>query len=179
MNSKKEYINVSIHMKIDGELINLKEVRYERGRETYCFTLDDLAHIVFTWERMFCGTSTHAMEGYLQKAEKELTKKDNETAQSCFEKYWLNDKETIEKEFEQNNNNSSSNIFPVKNDYLRWSISQICRNFNNLPLPVKYGFLYWFHKYVMNSSISEIEADIKQVPDYIKHIVDNEIVNKK
>jgi hypothetical protein len=174
----KHHIKVSIHMVIDGKVQNLKEVLYERGSETYCYTLDDLARVIFMWERIFSPHSTYAMDGYLQEAEKKLAKRDNETAQSCFEKYWINIKETIDKEFSDINNGSDS-IFPEVNDYLAYSIAELCRSIHHKPLVVQQGFLYYLFKYIENSSIKEFEQDIYLIPDYIKEIVDNKVVQKK
>jgi hypothetical protein len=177
----EEFLRVSIHMMIDGELINMKKVKYQRGSETIACTLDDLGRIIFMWERMFSGGSTYAMDGFLQKAEKKLPKKNNETAQSVFEKYWINLEKTINQEFEELNkgdNDPDATLFPEVNDYLTFLISQECRGFNLAPLPIQYGFLYWLFKYVMNGSIDEIQTEINNVPDYIKEIVDNKIVKK-
>jgi hypothetical protein len=48
-----------------------------------------------------------------------------------------------------------------------------------LPLVVQQGFLYYLFKYIENSSIKEFEQDIYLIPDYIKEIVDNKVVQKK
>jgi hypothetical protein len=178
---KKEYLTVSIHMKIDGQIYNMEEVKYQRGRETYCYTLDDFARTIFMWEKQFSGT-TYAMDDLLPKAEKVLEKKEGETAQSVFEKYWVNLKQTIDQEFiELNKGNKDDEypLYPEKNDYLTHLIAHVCDGFNYKPLPVKYGFLYWLFKYVMNSSLNEIEQEIADVPDEIRSIVDNIVIEKK
>jgi|GEM_PF-4577972 hypothetical protein len=177
-----DHITVSIHMKVDGKLMNMKEVTYERGRETGGFTLDSLARLLFMWEHRFSSGSTYLMDGLLQEAEKKLPKEDNETAQSVFEKYWINWEKTMNEEFEklnQGDNESEFPLWPEKNDFLIFEIWQLLHNFSRNTMPVKYGFLYWFHKYIMHSDINEYLSDLNNIPDFIKEIVDEKIIDQK
>lgn len=178
----KEYITVSIHVKIEGELHKMKEVRYQRGKETFAFTLDDFARIIFFWEKIYGSGCTYAMDGFLQKAEKKLPKKEGETAQSVFEKYWVNRKKTMEAEFAERNKGDKDDkypIFPEEDDYLTFQIIELCRSINDSPMPIKHGFMYWFYKYLMDENISQIEKDIKEIPDFIKKLVDTKIVKQE
>lgn len=179
---KDEFIEVVIRMEIDGELVNMKKVKYSRGRQSEAFTLDDFAAIVFMWEKLFDGGSTYAMEGLMQKAEKKLPKEAGETAQSVFEKYWINLEKTINDEYDQRNKGDKNEIyplFPAENDYLTHCIYQLCNHLDRSPLPVKYGFLHWLFKYIEHGSLAEFEADLKEIPDYIKTIVDTKVIEQE
>lgn len=127
--------------------------------------------ILFMWNKIFSPSTAHIYD-VLKDIEKKLPKKNNETADDIFQKYWVCLKETINEEFkERNKGDVNCPIYKVKNDYLKHCITSICNNFNNAPLPVKYGFLWWFYKSVMNSSIKEIEEEISNVPEEIKEII--------
>jgi len=170
---KNEYLTVSIHLKVDGKLKRAKKrTYYARGREKPCFTLNDFAKTIFLYDKMFASSGTYAYDGLLQEMEKKLPATDNETAESLFNKYWVNTKETYDKIFNELNKGNNE-LFAAENDYLKFYIVQACNNFNGYPILVKYGFLYWFYKYAMNSSIHEIETDLKNIPDEIKKIVDS------
>ncbi len=179
---KKDYLTVSIHLKVDGVIKRTKKkTYYGRGSETYCYTLDDFASTIFHWEKMFSPHSTYAYDGLLQQMEKKLPKKDGETAESVFQKYWVNLKQTINKDFEDKNKGEGAKeyaMFPVEGDYLKFLIASNCQDFNNAPLPVKYGFLHWFFKYVMHGSIEEFKADLNNIPEEIKKLVDTVIVKQ-
>lgn len=179
---KKEYLTVALQLKVDGRVVRSKKrTYYGRTKNTHAFTLDRFAKIIFMYDHIFGGGLTYAYDGLLQTMEKKLPKKDNETAESVFRKYWISFKETIDKEFVENNKgkkNKENEIFPEDNDYLKYCIFSICENFEKQPLPVKYGFLYWFYKYAMNSSIEEIKKDLENIPSEIKNIVDSLIVKK-
>lgn len=177
-----EYLTVSIHLKVNGKLKRLqKKTYYGRGRETNCYTLDDFARTIFMWEHIFDGSSTYAYDGLLQEMEKKLPKKEGETAESVFQKYWVNLRKTIDEDFLEKNKGEGDKkyaFFPVEGDYLKYCIATQCESFNKATLPVKYGFLYWFYKYVMNGDINEIEADLNNIPNEIKKLVDTVIVKK-
>jgi len=180
----EECISISIHMEIDGKFENGYKKTYNRGTESWAFTLDDFAHIIFLWERKFFGGTTYAMDGLLQEAEKKLPKKDGETAQSVFEKYWVNLEKTINDEFillnqGEGEGNKKYTLFPAEGDYLKYCISNNLNSFTQSPLPVKYAFLYFLHKYIMNSSIDELKADLNKVPDYIKKIVNDMVMESQ
>jgi hypothetical protein len=184
MKKKKseEFIRVSIHLKVDGKIARSQQkTYYARGRETHCFTFNDFARVIFMWDQRFDGSSTYAMDGLMQKMAKKLPKKKNETAESVFQKYWVNLEKTINEDFIRINKGGKQKYlpFPEENDYLKYSIITICENFQRMPLPVKYGFLYWFYTYVMNNSIEEIKKDIENIPDSIKQIVESVLIHKK
>lgn len=183
MKENKEHVTVSLHLKVDGKLKRLKKkTYYGRKLETSCFTLDDFANIVFSWDKIMNTGSTYAYDGLMQEMEKKLPKKENETAESVFLKYWVKSKETINKKFLEINKGGLDELnpfFPAENDYLKYCISNLCGHFDNQPIPVQYGFLYWFYKYVENSSIKDIEKDLNMIPDEIKNMVDKFIVNNE
>lgn len=171
---KKEdkYVEISIHMKVDGNIINeRKEKYYGRNRETSAWTLDDFARIIFMWEHIFSGHSTYAYDGLMQEMEKKLEKKDGETAESVFQKYWVNLEETINKEFDENNKGDGE-IFPAENDYLKYSLEGMVVSFVRQPKPVQYGFIYWFFKHLMGGKIDELLKDVESTPKYIVDIIE-------
>ena len=176
--SDKEFLRVSIHMMIDGFIIPMKDVEYERGRETVAYKLEDFGRIIFFWEKMFCGSSTYAMEGFLQKAEKKLAKRDNETAQSVFEKYWINTDKTAEYEFNELNKGGEDSMFPALNDYLLYGLASKCESFSKSTMLMKQGFLYWLFNYVFNGEFQEMADDLNQIPESIKELVDNRLMEK-
>lgn len=170
-----EFLTVSIHMEIGGKLGRRKEKKYySRGRETHAFTLDDAGRIIFMWDRMFNGGSTYAYDGLMQELEKKLPKRNNETAEEVFKKYWVNLKETINQEFEEINKGEKGEyaLFPVEGDYLIFCLSEAINGFERQPLPVKYGFLYWFHKYLFKGSFEELQDDLNNIPQTIKDLID-------
>lgn len=174
--NQKEYLTVSVILKVNGKIKRLrKKTYYGRRSESHCFNLNDFAQVIFMWDKIFSRQgSTFAYDGLLQEAAKKLPKKDGETAESVFNKYWVNLNETIEADFLSKNKGGKGNfLFPVENDYLKYLSFTMCNSFSRNPLPVKYAFLYWFFKYVMNGSIKEIEAELNNVPDDIKKMVDS------
>ena len=175
---KNDFVRVSIHMMIDGFITPMKEVEYERGRETVSYTLEDLGRIIFFWEKMFCGGITYAMDGFLQKAEKKLAKRDNETAQSVFEKYWINTDKSAEDEFNELNKGGEDSIFPALNDYLLYGLASKCESFSDSTMLMKQGFLYWLFNYVFNGEFQEMADDLNQIPESIKELVDNRLMEK-
>ncbi len=185
VSDSEDCVTVSAHLKINGVFLNGWRKEYRRGRETYAFTLDDFARIIFIYEGFLGSGSTYAMDGLLQQAEKMLPKKGDETAQQVFEKYWLNMVETVNAEFELLNKGQGKSekpgdfkLYPEQNDYLKFCTASLCRSFSRSALPTKYAFLYWFYKYVMNESMDEVKTEIEATPEYIKKIVDNDIVAK-
>jgi hypothetical protein len=178
---REECISISIHLEIDGKFKTGYKNTYRRGLETNAFTLDDFARILLMWERIFSPSATYADE-LLPEAEKKLPKKDGETAQSVLEKYWCNLEKTINDDFLSRNKGEGQGndvLFPAEGDYLKYCISNQLNSFNRSVLPVKYAFLYWFHKYLMNSSMEEIQAELNKVPDYIKKIVDDMVLESQ
>lgn len=178
MNKQEEYVTVSFNITIDGKFASGWKKKYKRGRETYAFTLDDFASIVFMYDTMIQSGSTYAMDGLMQEAEKMLPKKDKETAQSVFEKYWINLPKTINEEYEERNKGIKGDFspWPAENDYLKYCLRNKISGFINAPLPVKYGLLHYLYKYCFNSSIDEIKADLNNIPQSIKDIIDNELI---
>jgi len=177
---KEDYLTVSIHMRVDGKIMRRKEeTYYGRARETHAFDLDNFAQIIFMYEKMFCGGSTYAYDGLLQKMEKKLSKKDGITAESVFQKYWVNLEKTINDDFEEKNkgDNGEYAIFKQEGDYLKYGIVCHCDSFNRSALPIQYGFLYWLYKYVMNGSMDEMKKELENVPQSIKDLVDNHLAN--
>jgi hypothetical protein len=183
MKENKEYLKVSIHLKVDGAIKRSEEkTYYARGKESACYTLDDFARTVFMWDHIFNGGSTYAYDGLLQEMEKELPKIEGETAESVFQKYWVNLKKTINEDFVKKNKGDSTDkysIFPEEGDYLKYSIASLCQSFERSPLPVKYGFLHYFFKYIMNESIKEVQVDLNKIPKEIKKLVDNHLIIKE
>lgn len=166
-NNKKEYISVSVRMEVDGYIKELKRVRYVRGRETYAFTLDDLARIIFMWEHRLHTGSTRLMDGFLQEAEQKLLKADNETAESLFNKYWINYNKTLQEEFDS----GKSPKWFEKDEYLLYLIASLCRTYYNAPHQIKQGFLYWLR---CCGNISEIDKET--IPENIMELV-NKLIN--
>lgn len=177
----KESVSVTVRFEIAGNLRYGYSRLYRRGRETCAFTLDDIANIIYMWDNMLGAGSTYAMDGLMQELEKILPKKDDETAQSVFEKYWINPRKWIDEEFEKINSGKVGgefNPWPAKGDYLKYLVARKCESFWKAPLVVKQGFLYWMFKYLENSSWDEMKADLDSVPQYIRNLVDNEIVEQ-
>lgn len=181
-NRSPEYLKVSVHLKIEGKLKRSHQrFYYGRGSETAAFTLDDFARIIYMWDHIFCGGTTYAYDGLLQEMEGKLPKKDGETAKSVFQKYWINLKDTINKEFETYNKGEGQGkykLWPEEGDYLIHEIHNACKRFNNSALPIQYGFLHWFFKYVLNGSMKEFEAELNNIPEEIKTLVDTKIVKQ-
>lgn len=178
--NKKEFVTVTLSLKVDGKLArSKKKTYYAHSRGSYAFTLEDFARIIFMYDDYFSVSgSTYAYDGLLQKMEKKLPKRKDETAKSLFEKYWVNLRKTIDDEFLEfnkgdKNKNMQFPLYPEEGDYLKMCFVSSAENFNRRPLPVKYAFLYWFYKYVMNSSMKEIKDDLNNVPKEIKKMVDN------
>lgn len=170
-----EYVTVSLHLKIQGKTVRRKVRNYiNRRSETSAFTLEDLGQILFMWERMFSGGTTYSMDGLLQSLEKIMPKRNNETAQEVFEKYWINLEKTLSEDFEEQNSGNGP-IFKMKGDYLKYCIGSLTEHFSRESLPTKHAFLYWMIKYVFNDSFDEIKEDLKKTPVYIKKFVDSQM----
>jgi len=173
----REWIDISIHLKVDGKLARKQKKRYyARGRETSAHTLDDFARLIVMYEHIFDGGTTYAWDGLMQRMEKILPKRDKETADSVFEKYWLNINKTIDEDFHKLNAGDGSkgkySLFPEQGDYLKYELSGAIASFSKRALPVKYGLLHYIFKYCENCSIDELQADLNNIPDRIKEIVD-------
>jgi hypothetical protein len=176
----KDNVKVSVLLAIDGRLEQGNDnLRYTTGRETWAFTLDDMARIVFVWEKLLNAGGTYAMDGFLEYAEKKLPKKDGETAESTFQKYWVNYKQTLNDEYEKLNKGELDSLFPEENDYLTHEIAGICKLMVNLPNPISYGFLHFVHQYVYNGDVKQYEADLANIAPYIKKLVDNRVIDQK
>lgn len=174
--TSKEYLSVSVHLRVNGKLKRFqRRTYYQRGRETYCFTLDDFARTIFMWDKMFSPHATYAYDGLLQEMEKKLPKESDETAESLFKKYWVNYNQTANEQFLELNKGDEDSLFPAEGDFLLYSIANQIKGFSSLPLPIKYGFLYWFFKYQMNSSTDEILADFNNTPKQIRDLVESMI----
>jgi hypothetical protein len=170
----KEYVDVVVRIEIKGHFLHGYTKRYTRGRESAAFTLDQFARIIFIYERLLNAGSTYAMDGMLQEVEKHLPKKDGETAQQVFEKYWINMKDTINSEYEEFNAGQSGEfiMYPEKDDYLKSCFMSLANSVLKSAKPIQDAFIYWAHKYCYNSSFDEIQKDLDAVPEHIKGIVD-------
>lgn len=170
---KDKRVKVSLTLSVDGNIIKEQETYYSRNRETSVFTLEQFARVILMWDRIFDSTgTTYAYDGLMQKMEKVLPSKTGDTAETLFQKYWIDFEKTIEKEFDKLNKGSNDTPFPEADDYLKFCIAGMCNGFQNLPLPAKKGFIYWFYEYAINDSLREIEKDHK-IPKRIKKLVDN------
>lgn len=167
-----ERIDITVHMTINGRFANGIFRSYRRGTETCAFGLEQFAQIIFMYERMHFPHSTHAMDGFLQEAEKVLESR-GETAQSLFQKYWVNDNKTYEEEFEKMNKGGNADFFESENDYLKFKLSEHLISFSKMPRILKHGFLYYLFKYVENESIEELLADFHQTPEIVRSIIDS------
>lgn len=180
MNNKKkkkdDFVRISLNMKVDGKIVRRRQrTYYARGRETLAFTLEDFASILFMWDKMMGAGSTYVMDGLLQKMEKVMPKRNSETAEELFQKYWVSYQDTLNKKFEELNKgdkNEKFPLFPEAGDYLLFRVGDLCDAFVTAPLPIKYGFLHFLHKYVMNESIDEYKKDIDNIPAQIAKMVD-------
>jgi len=169
-----KFIRVSLHLKVDGRLERRKIVAYyKRGKETYAFTLDDFARIVYSWDHIFGSSSTYAHDGLMQQMENKLPKKKDETAESVFQRYWINMKQTVSEEFEDFNKGGDNRIFKEPNDYFKYIVAIKCDWFDKAPLPVKYAFLYFLFKYMEGGSFDDLKDDIEKIPEEIKSLVDS------
>jgi hypothetical protein len=172
-----DHVDVKITLEIGGKVSVLKEVSYQVDKKMTAFTLDDLARIVFNYETMFCSASTYAMSGYLKEAEKVLPKRDGETADSVFAKYWINSQQYADKRFDDINQGGHQ-VFEDEGDYLKYLVWDRIKAFFFAPTQVKYGFLYYLHKYQMDNSMAEYQKDLDLVPQFLKDIIDNELMVK-
>ena len=135
----KEYITITIRLEVEGQLQCEEKTTYHtRGRECPVFTLDDFARILFIYNQIFDPTTTYICDGLLQDMEEKLPKRDDETADSLFLKYWVNLKQTINDDFKKMNKGETGHpLYPEENDYLRRCIAVLCDSFNNKPLPIQ------------------------------------------
>ena len=172
----KDYITMTLEMKIEGKVRNKKEVKiYSRGTERSVFTLDELVRSVLIWENMYFSHSTY-IDDLIGKYKDVLPSE--HTPEELFQMYWINLKETIEKEFEKYNKGVKNSIFPQQNDYLKHCIYSMLDEFYNSPAPVRYGFFYYLFYKVLNGSLEEFKMELSNIPENIKEIVDS-IVQKK
>jgi hypothetical protein len=170
------FVRVTVNLQVEGKTIGGFQKMYGRGRETGVMSMNELAQILFLYEKMHQFGATYTPE-ILKEFEKYLPYKDGETADSLFEKFWINTKKTIQEDFDRKNK-GEGNFYPVENDYLKYELASIVNYFVKWPTQLKYGFLYYLYKYVFNSSLDEIKEDLGNVPEFIKNIIDNELIKK-
>lgn len=170
--TKKDYVTISINLRINGKIHRTKRRKlYARGWETYAYDLQDFARILFSYDKIF-GGATYAYDGLLQEMERKLPSRNGETAESLFNKYWINMRETIQQEFDEMNAGGHRTPFADPGSYFEFMLSEQTNGFNESPMVVKQGFLYWLHHYCLKGSIEEYQNDLELVPQSVKKVVD-------
>ena len=177
MSLKDKYVKVEFSLKINGNLITSKETTFlERTQTGGVFSLDKLAEIMFLYERILGNGSTFA-QNVLKEYEGKLPAPEGETSKTLFDKYWTNYKSTMESMFEVENNGGAQKLFSAMGQFAIYAIYQQCEGLETAPLQVKQGFLYWFFKYYLGDDILELHNQLSKIPQFVKDIVDNEVMD--
>lgn len=173
-----DFVHITRILKIDGYIADKHEIVYGRSSTTSAFDLEDVARLLYMWEIMEGSGATYAVD-YIPKLAKKLPSRNGLTPQQLFEKYWVNNQESAQEEFELLNKGVEGEYTSWKkeNDYLKYLISTTLEMFEKSPLFVKYGVFYALVKYYFKGKIEEMYTDFyENVPQYVKDMVDNEIV---
>jgi len=177
--NKSPFLKVRISMKVEGKATIRSKQRtyYSRCRETQAMSLDSFASIIYMYDRIFNSGSTYAYDGLMQWAEKKLPKKDDETAQSVFEKYWVNGgrflRELVDK------NMSQDSLSKLENDSIMFEIHGVIAWLLRDPGLHLQAFIYWMYKYGYNKDLNEFEKEANSTPDLIKEVVDKIVLKVK
>jgi hypothetical protein len=174
--SNNKYVKIAFSLKIDGIIDSEKEetilARTEKG---YALDLENLAWLLSMYENRFClGRSTFAHE-ILERYEAVLPSKDGHTAESLFQKYWVNRVESAQKDFDKMPDIDSGGGL-AKKDFLLYEIYNLCYNYDISPKLVKDGFLHWLMEHNFEGQSTKLHYAINSVDQGIKDLVDNEIV---
>lgn len=169
----KEYVDIVFRWEIQGKLYKKKKKRlYSRGRETSAFDLENAAQIMYMWDNICDGGSTYA-DYALADLEKILDNKNGLSETELLKKYWIEPDQYIEENFEKYAKSQMEHGFvKTYEEYVKHNIGMKLQSFTRTALQVKQGFLWYLFKYIENSSIEELKADIDLVPERIRTIVD-------
>jgi hypothetical protein len=173
------FIDVNVALTINGHTINSKRTIYKTTRSTGICTMNELARWLYMTERQHFPSRTHTPD-ILKKFEGLIHYEDGETAESLFDKYWINFNETAQEQFEKWNkaDDSEHAIFKAENDYLKFILTNEINGFLRLPLQIKLGFVYWLIKYG-SGSIDELKKDYDQCPQVVKEWIDQSVEEAK
>ena len=171
------FVDVQLLMKVGGKTYAGKRIHYRRGQQTQTCDLEQLASIIFMWEKIVSDGSTYA-DDFLREVEGKIANHSGLTADEIFRKHWVNFRETIDEEFERKNKGMSGELWcEHENDYIKNMTALSLDAFDKKPMPCKLAFLYGIMKlYYKDGEYAELKRDIDGLPQYLRDIVD-EMIN--
>lgn len=173
-NRFKDKVDVQFIMKVGGRIrfVNKKKL-YARGTESSVFTLKHLAHFLYMYQHNF--SSCDGVYDLLKEYENVLKKEGNETAESVFNDYWLNDPRKKEDEFKQLERNKISQSIYESNELsedekkqAEWGVIGAIYQFETFNNEAKHAILYHIFREHENSNFDELKRDIELTPKFVK-----------
>ena len=175
-----QYVDVEFLMRVGGKVFGGKRFHYNRGRSTSAFDLEQLAQIILRWEKTVDFGSTHA-DDFIREVEGKIANRSGLTADEIIQKYWVNYRETVEKQFESDNKGRPDHwLYKSENDCLRTSAGMWLDSFFHEPLPLKLAVLYGIYRIgYATDGFDGMRQEIEQMPQSIRDIVDKMIEESK